>query len=68
MNALDTIKSHQSVRRFTGEKITAEQMGAIEDAIAQTSSTCFYQFVTTIKVQDPVKLVECSSNSWKNYS
>lgn len=43
MNALETIKSHQSVRRFTGEKITAEQMGAIEDAIAQTSSTCFHQ-------------------------
>ena len=63
MNALDTIKSHQSVRRFTGEKITAEQMGAIEDAIAQTSSTCFYQFVTTIKVQDPVKLEQIAKFS-----
>lgn len=56
MDALETIKSHQSIRRFTGEKIAPEQMSAIEDAIAQTSSTCFYQFVTTIKVQDPAKL------------
>ena len=63
MDALETIKSHQSIRRFTGEKITAEQMTAIDDAIVQTSSTCFYQFVTTIKVSDPVKLAEIAQFS-----
>lgn len=58
MNALDTIKSHQSIRRFTGEPISKEQMTAIEDAILQTSSTCFLQFVTTIRVSDKAKLAK----------
>ena len=56
MDAIETIKSHQSIRKFTDEKISDEQMRLIEDAIIQTSSTCFFQYVTTIKVTDKAKL------------
>ncbi len=56
MDAVETIKSHQSIRKFTNEKINADQMRLIEDAIIQTSSTRFYQLVTTIKVADKAKL------------
>lgn len=56
MDALQTIKSHQSIRKFTGQSINPEQMRNIEDAIVQSSSTCFLQFVTTIKIADPEKL------------
>lgn len=56
MDAVETIKSHQSIRKFTSDKITDDQMRLIEDAIIQTSSTCFYQLVTTIKVTDKTKL------------
>lgn len=54
--ALSVLCSHQSRRKFTGEKISAECMQAIHDAIMQTSSTCFFQFVSVITVQDPAKL------------
>lgn len=43
-------------RKFTGKKISAECMEAIHDAILQTSSTCFMQFVSVITVQDKEKL------------
>lgn len=56
MDAVSTIKQHQSLRNFTGEPIKREQLTAIEDAIIQTSSTCFLQWVTTIKIRDKAKL------------
>lgn len=56
MNAVDAIKAHQSIRNYTGAAITPEQMTKIEDAIIQTSSTCFLQFVTTIKIKNKEKL------------
>lgn len=63
MDAISTIKSHQSIRKFTGACITPEQMHNIEDAILQTSSTCFLQFVTTIKITDPSKLAKLAELS-----
>lgn len=56
MEALQVIKSHQSIRKFTEQQISAEQMHNIEDAIMQSSSTCFLQFVTTIKITSKDKL------------
>ena len=55
-DALTVLRSHESRRKFTGEKISPECMEAIHDAIMQTSSTCFFQFVTVITVQDQAKL------------
>ena len=55
-DALEVLRGHESLRKFTSVKITTEQMDAIYDAITQSSSTCFFQFVTTIVVQDPEKL------------
>ena len=55
-DALTVLRSHESRRKFTGEKISSECMEAIHDAIMQTSSTCFFQFVTVITVQDQAKL------------
>lgn len=63
MDALETIKSHQSIRKFTGELINDEQMHNIEDAIIQSSSTCFLQFVTTIKISDTQKLAKIAELS-----
>lgn len=63
MDALATIKHHQSMRNFTGAAITSEQMTAIEDAIIQTSSTCFLQLVTAIKVRDKNKLAQIAELS-----
>lgn len=63
MDALETIKSHQSIRKFTGQSINPEQMRNIEDSIIQTSSTCFLQLVTTIKIADPEKLRKIAAYS-----
>ena len=51
----DTIKlicNHQSLRHYTGEHLTAGQIKAIKDAVRQTSSTCFYQFISVLRVTD----------------
>ncbi len=56
MDAVATIKQHQSLRNFTGAAINREQMTDIEDAIIQTSSTCFLQWVTAIKIRNKNKL------------
>lgn len=55
-DALSVLRSHQSRRKYTGEKISAECMSAIHDAIMQTSSTCFFQYVSVITIQDSLKL------------
>ena len=55
-HTLEVLKNHQSIRKFTGAKITPEQMQQIYAAIAQSSSSCFLQLVTTIAVQDQSKL------------
>ena len=63
MDAIATIKKHQSVRKFTGESISQEQLTQIEDAIIRTSSTCFFQLITTIEVSDKAKLQQIAALS-----
>lgn len=63
MNTIQTITSHQSLRNFTGAKITDEQLKLIEDAIIQTSSSCFLQLVTTIVIRDKEKLAKIAKYS-----
>lgn len=51
-DTIKTICNHQSLRHYTGENLTPEQIRDIKDAVKQTSSTCFYQFISVLRVTD----------------
>lgn len=57
MDALQVLFDHQTCRNFKDQCLTAEQVNNIKRACAQTSSACFYQVCTVIRVTDR-KLLE----------
>lgn len=57
-DTLRTLYSHQSVRNFLDKPLTDEQVEAITQAVRQTSSACFFQTVTVIRVSDKALLAE----------
>lgn len=52
MQALETLFSHQSVRHYLKQEVEKEKVEKIKRAIRQSSSTCFFQIVTTIRITD----------------
>lgn len=52
---LDVLYHHQSMRNYIDKPLTPEQINAIENAVMQTSSSCFFQIVTVIRVTDQDK-------------
>ncbi len=52
MNCLEVLFKHQSVRHFKQQPLSEEQVLNIKKAIVQTSSACFYQICTTIRITD----------------
>ena len=56
MNAVETILNHQSVRNFTGQSLTDEQVKTLSEVVARTSSSCFFQTVRVIRITDREKL------------
>lgn len=57
MEALETLLAHQSVRNYLNKEVEPEKILSIKKAIRQTSSTCFFQLVTAIRITDREKLV-----------
>lgn len=53
---LSSMFNHQSIRHYLDQPLTAEQVSNIERAVLQTSSSCFFQMVTTIRVTDRARL------------
>lgn len=60
---IDLLTSHQSIRNYLDKPLTNEQVEAIENAVLQTSSSCFFQMVTTIKVTDKKMLAKIAKLS-----
>ena len=60
---IDLLTSHQSIRNYLDKPLTKEQVEAIENAVMQTSSSCFFQMVTTIKVTDKQMLAKIAKLS-----
>lgn len=56
MDALTAVMTHQSIRRFTGESISEDNLNAVTAAIRRTSSSCFLQLVSVIRISDREKL------------
>lgn len=58
IKCMDTItlqKSHQSVRNYLNRELSDIEVKNIEDVVMQTSSSCFFQVVSVIRVKDPKK-------------
>lgn len=53
---LEVIENHQSMRNYTGRLLTEDEISALQDAMLQTSTSCFLQDVTVIRVTDREKL------------
>ena len=53
---LKVIEHHQSMRNYTGRLLTEEEVSNLQDAMLQTSTSCFLQDVTVIRVTDREKL------------
>ena len=53
---INVIKEHQSMRNYTGRLLTQEEVASLQDAAMQTSSSCFLQEVSIIRVTDREKL------------
>lgn len=53
---LESLYNHQSIRNYHDQSLTKEQIESIEKAVIQVSSSCFFQMVTTIRVNDRDKL------------
>lgn len=51
-STIDLLCQHRSVRRYTKEPISEAQIAAISDAMCQSSSTCFLQCVSVIKIDN----------------
>lgn len=54
--ALYTIFTHQSVRNFTNEKLSDSEVNNIKRAVIQSSSSCFFQIVSVVRVTEPALL------------
>lgn len=52
MDCLETLFSHQSIRRFTAGTLSDEEVLNIKKAVMQTSSACFYQVVRVIRITE----------------
>ena len=52
---LETLLAHRSVRKYTGEPISAEMLGAILEAGRAVSTSSFLQAVSIIRVTDPAR-------------
>jgi FMN reductase (NADPH) len=64
-SVIDTILSHRSIRQFTSDPLSENQLNAIINAGIAASSSSLLQVVSIIRVTDPVKrakLVELSGN------
>ena len=53
---LTTLLNHRSIRHFTDEKLTAEEVITLVDAAQHTPTSTFSQQYSIISVTDPQKL------------
>ena len=61
----DTLRAHTSVRAFTDEPVSQEDLEAIYESARAASSTCFLQVTTAIRITDKelkAKLAELAGN------
>ena len=61
----DTLRAHTSVRAFTDEPVSQEDLEAIYESARAASSTCFLQVTTVIRITDKelkAKLAELAGN------
>lgn len=63
MSALNTILNHQSVRNFTGQMLSSEQVELLSKVVAQTSTSCYFQLVRVIRITDREKLARIATLS-----
>ena len=48
----DTLRAHTSVRAFTDEPVSQEDLEAIYESARAASSTCFLQVTTVIRITE----------------
>lgn len=64
---LTTLLDHRSIRKFTGEKLTASEVSTLVSAAQHAATSTFSQQYSIISVTDPQKLAvlaEITGHSW----